>query len=306
MIFSFWLGNHNKMGQRSLEDVIGIIGHQLKALGHEAVWQPDNAQFILGESGYNIIVEGFTDAVVDCIARGYNSGARFICIGSEEPTPLGFNHGTSKEMTDRQECFPRAAPYLDGILSLVPGRHVTDWYSQYAPTAPIELGYAPTLVRKETVREPAFDFGFYGTMSKRRMRLLKKLANATNRPHAIRVMMDFGTQVERDRAMQEAKVIVQIRKHDEMGLVSSSRCNTALCIGRPVVAEPHELAKPWDEVVKFARTDDEFIYMALAMRGAWRGVHSDQFAKFREKFSPEYCIGAPLRAIGVLEQRLAA
>jgi hypothetical protein len=51
--------------------------------------------------------------------------------------------------------------------------------------------------------------------------------------------------------------------------------------------------------VKFARTDDEFIYMALAMRGAWRGIHTDQFAKFKTKFTPEYCVGAALRQIGL-------
>lgn len=300
MKFLFWLGNHSKMGQRSLEDVIGIVGHQMRALGHEAIWQPDNTQFITRQTGYNVLVEGFNDEVVKVIADAHGRDARFICLATEEPTEKGFNHGTQKEMVQRQIDFVKIAPYLDGILHLVPGQNVTDWYAQHAPTAYIELGYANTLVRQETLRDPPFDFGFYGTMSRRRERLLKKLARATNKNKAVRVVSDFSTQTDRDKAMQEAKIVVQIRKFDEMGLVSSSRCNTGLCLGRPVVGEPHELAKPWDEVVKFAKTDDEFIDIAMMMRGAWRGVHADQFAKFKKKFTPRMCIGDPLVKIGVI------
>lgn len=244
-------------------------------------------------------MEGFTDAVVEIVRDAYEHNARFICIATEEPTDKGFNHGTSQEMTQRQWDFVKAAPYLDAILHLVPGQRITDWYAQHAPAAYVELGYAPTLMRQETQREPAFDFGFYGSVSPRRERLLKKLAKASGKHHAVRVVADFKTQVERDKAMQEAKVLIQIRKFDEMGLVSSSRCNTALCLRRPVVAEPHELAKPWDEVVKFARADDEFIFMALAMRSMWRNIHYDQFTKFKERFPPEVCIGDPLRRVGI-------
>ena len=276
------------------------------ALGHKVCWDPENKNFVTREIGYNIIIEGFTDAVVDIIRDAHEHGARFICVATEEPTDKGFNHGTSKEMTERQWKFVEAAPYLDAILHLVPGQRVTDWYAQHAPSAYVELGYAPTLMRQETQREPAYDFGFYGTMSKRRESLLKKLAKASGKRNAVRVVADFATQVDRDKAMQEAKVIVQIRKFDEMGLVSSSRCNTALCLRRPVVAEPHELAKPWDEVVKFARTDDDFIQLALMSRGMWRNIHFDQFTKFKEKFTPEVCIGDPLRRVGITRQAARA
>ncbi len=296
MIFNFFLSNHTPAGQRSLEDVISIVGHQLIALGHKAMWDPKNDDLITA-GGVNIIVEGFNDNVVDFVAHWHAKGARFICLATEEPTAVGFNHQATGEMAKRQVDFVKAAPYLDAIWHLVPGQTVTDWYTQHAPSAYVELGYAKTLVRSETQREPAYDFGFYGTMSKRRERLLKKLAQAAGKNKAVRVMADFGTQVDRDRAMQEAKIVVQIRKFDEMGLVSSSRCNTALCLGRPVVAEPHELARPWDEVVKFARTDEEFITLALASRGAWRGIHAGQFDRFKAKFTPEVCVGPALKLL---------
>ena len=316
--FQFSLFNHTPAGKRSLEDVIGIVGHQLIALGHKARWpkaeeERDVARnvfhldAITSRVGMNIIVEGFNEKIVEMLANVHAQGARFICLATEEPVEgKGFNHGIQREMRERQEAFVLAAPYLDGILSLVPGKHVTDWYGQYAPTAAVELGYARTLVRQETQREPTYDFGFYGTLSPRRKRLLQKLGRACLNPRSVKVVADFSTQVSRDRAMQEAKVIVQVRKFDAMGLVSSSRCNTALCLGRPVVAEPHALAHPWDEVVKFAQTDDEFVGLALAVRAAWRGIHADQFARFRERFTPEFCLGEPLRAIGITASQQCA
>lgn len=304
MEFLFNMCNHTKLGQRSLEDVIGIVGHQLRALGHTAIWDPENKAFLPADRGYNVIVEGFTPGVVEVMRLGHAQGARFICLATEEPTPNGFNWGTQPEMKMRQELFPAAAPYLDAIWHLVPGQHVTDWYSQFAPTAYVELGYAPSLVRPQ-FRAPKYDFGFYGSMSPRRYKWLKKLARRSNSPHAVRIMSDFKTQHERDLAMQEAKVIVQLRKFDKMGLVSSSRCNTALCLGRPVVAEPHELSKPWDEVIVFAHEKGAFINLCMAVLGDWKNVHEMQMWRFKEKFPPQFCVG---RAVEILSeaQRKAA
>lgn len=303
MRFLFNMMNHNLMGQRSLEDVIGIVGHQLRALGHEAIWDPRNAALLTGEGTMNVLVEGFTEQTVEVIRENYEKGARFICLATEEPTPKGFNHGTQPEMVRRQECFPLAAKYFEGVLTLVPGKHVTDWFSQFSPTAPIELGYAPKLVRPAgATREPHYDFGFYGSLSPRRLKILKKLANLTGKQNAIRVVADFSTQVERDVGMMDAKVILQVRKFEQMGLVSSSRCNTSLCIGRPVLAEPHDLSKPWDEVVTFAKTMEHFYSMALMMRSNWRSAHAAQFERFKTIMNPQWCIGDALEKIGLLDR----
>src|SRR6185503_12323273 len=207
--------NHNPQGQRSLEDVIGIIGHQLRELGHTAVWDKKNDQFLARDTGINIIVKGFT-------------------------------HGVDPEMIMRQRMFPEAARYCEGIIHLVPGKRVTDWYGQFAPAAYTELGFARTLVRLSP-QEPVYDFGFFGSVSRRRMGILNKLAKRSGRKDAVRYIGDFPDQETRDRQIREARVVVQLRKVDAMGLVSSSRCNTALCVGRPVIAEPHELSAPWDQ-----------------------------------------------------------
>lgn len=302
MQFLFTLCNHNDAGQRSLEDVIGIFGHQLRALGHEAVWVPTQRdKFLTREAGINVVVEGFTDWSVSWMSEAAGRGARFVILATEEPTDQGFNHGQSPEMIQRQKKFPEAARHAEAILHLVPGERVNAWYSQFAPSAYVELGYAPSLVRSPDGKEPEYDYGFFGSLSRRRLKILRRLARTVpGHQKAVRIEATFPTQAERDRVMRQAKVIVQIRKDDRMGLVSSSRCNTALHLGRPVVAEPHDLSRPWDEVIKFSPSLDAFYNDCLMARSAWRGVHAAQMAKFREKMSPEICVGRPLRQVGVL------
>jgi hypothetical protein len=292
--------NHSELGQRSLEDVIGIWGHQCRALGHEVIWDTKNVGFLMGHEGINVIVEGFVPQHAMILGEAVKRGARFVMLATEEPTERGFNHGTQVEMIKRQKDFHLAAPFFEGILYLVPGKYTHDFYNQFCPSEYVDLGYAPTLVRNHRIT-PTYDFGFYGSLTQRRYKLLKRLAKRIGSDKAVKIVADFKTQEERDKLMSEAKVILQIRKFDSMGLVSSSRCNTALSIGRPVLAEPHNLSKPWDEVVRFTDTTEGFLNVALIMRGMWKEIWADQFAKFKEKFSPQFCVGDQLEKIGVLD-----
>lgn len=320
MYFFANLWNHTATGQRSIEDIIGIVGKSLIALGHDAVWDPSKSveaapTFITADTGINIIVEGFRQQHVETLAKARAGGCRFLMLATEEPTPTGFNHGITKEaqsnpllrsmqqeMVARQEIFPEAAKYCEGILHLVPGKHVTDWYSQFAPAAYAELGYAPLLFRPKQFLIPTFDFGFYGSLTPRRQVVLSNLARAIKKPieRAVVVVSDFKSQRDRDALMGKAKVLLQIRKVEAMGLVSSSRCNTALMIGRPVVAEPHDLSKPWDEVIDFPATPAEFVENAIAARDNWRELHAKQLERFKQAFPPERCVGEPLQEIGIL------
>lgn len=311
MNFSFFTTPHHEYGQRSLEDVIGIFGHQLRALGHVALNDPRNANwetaFVKTESDWmNVFVEGFTPSWIEVMRRFKLAGARMMILATEEPTPKGFNWGRDREMRMRQELFPQAAQYCEGILHLVPGKHVTDWYSQFAPAAQAELGYAPKLERADLQFRPDYEFGFYGSVTPRRKKLLKELANLSGSVKGVRVIGDFRSQAERDREMRRAKVIIQIRKFEEMGLVSSSRCNTALMIGRPVVAEPHDLVKPWNEVIDFPDTKQQFLSQALFARASWYHLWRTQLERFKAKMSPAFCVGDPLRQIGILDRARAA
>ncbi len=308
MRFLFNLLNHNKLGQSSLEDPIGIVAHQLRALGHYAAWDPKNESLYPAGEGINIIVEGFTKDSVNFMKNAHEHGCRFIIIATEEPTNTGgFNHSTidnDREMYQRQQMFPEAAKYASGIFYLVPGDHVGKWYNQFAPSAYVELGYARTMFRNPIPdSKRVHDFGFFGSLTRRRLTILKKIARAIGTEKAVLVESSFPTQKIRDDKMQTCKVILQIRKNEKMGLVSSSRCNTALNLGCAVFAEPHELSDPWDKIVRFSHHDPwndtrNFCADAVLVRTAWKGIHAAQYDKFRTRLTPEFCIGRAFKEIG--------
>lgn len=270
-------------------------------MGHQAEWRPNNDQLITGPNEINVMVEGFTHGAIEFMRHYYEQGARFLILATEEPTPHGFNHGIDQEMRMRQKNFPDAAKYAEAIWYLVPGKYTHDWYNQHCPAHYVELGYAPSLVRFDNSVEPQYEFGFYGSLTRRRMSILKRLAKKTRVEKAVRLMGDFKSQEERDKTMRQAKVIILVRKFDKMGLVSSSRCNTALCIGRPVIGEPHDLSDEWEGIVRFSNSLEAFYNEALIYKSAWRGLHAAQFDKFRHKLTPELCVGRAFEATRLRE-----
>lgn len=294
MIFRFSTFNHCPQGKIIVEDITAIMGAQMSMLGH-AVSFTEKPEFI--GDGYNLVLESFADDpnTIALIAKAHADGKRFIFVATEEPTPSGFNHGLDPAMIDRQNAFVEAAKYCSGILHLVPGEHVTSWYSKLAPAAHSELGHAHALDDFEKT-EPDHDFGFYGKMTWRREKMLDRIERTTGNPVLKITSLDLPRK-RRDEIMGHARVILQIRANEEWGMVSSTRCATALFMGRPVVGEPHPYQKPWDDVVDFAPSVEQFFAMALATRLQWRKVHRRQLAKFRTRLTPDICIGAPLRTI---------
>lgn len=297
MKFLFNAFNHCPDGQRAVGDLSFILGHQIMALGHEVEWS--NADFIPASEGYNVIFESFADPrfpAFPLIAERHRDGCRFLYIATEKPGLGAFNNAADDMgMVDRIRAFPGAARFCDGILHLVPGNDVTQWYSYHAPSAYAELGYSPGLVR-ESATEPEYDFGFFGKRTLRRMAILEELAKRGS----VIAVHDFRPREERDCAMQRAKVIVQIREFDGTPIVSSSRCNTALSIGRPVVAEPHGFCGQWVGVIQIAESIEAFYDYAVLASEHWRDLHAAQFARFKEAFPPELCVGSPLKQIGII------
>lgn len=295
MLLRFHDFNHCPQGKNAVADIITIMSAQLEALGHRVAEPGD---FLIGR-GLNLVLESFAEEdYLQRIAAAHGRGARFLFVATELPTEVGFNGGTDPGMICRQQVFPEAARYAEGILHLVAGADVTRWYSQHAPSAYAELGYAPSLVRDTVDEDPDYDFCFFGQASGRREVILSRLAMLGRTLVIDRLWL---SQKERDRQARRAKVVVQLLATDEVGYPSSTRCAMSICrIGRPVVAEPHSAPGGWDSVVHFSSSMDAFYRDARSMaRGDWRSERNLQLAALEATFPPDACLGRALREIGV-------
>ena len=299
MIFSFSTFNHCPQGKIIVEDITATMGNQMIALGHHASWTTDPV-FVPREAGYNVILESFADdpRTLEEIGHAHAVGCRFLYVATEEPGDKGFNSGLDPAMIDRQNAFAAAARYCDGILHLIPGEHVNRWYAQHAPAAYAELGYAPGMVPADDV-EPDYDFGFYGKMTWRREQIIWTLEAMTKKP-VIQLTTFWTPRAERDALMRKAKVILQVRANLETQWVSSTRCAASLHFGRPVVAEPHDVRGPWEDIVPFSASIEAFYGDAIAMAANWRSAYFGQLDNFATKLPADHCIGRPLRELGII------
>ena len=258
-----------------LRDAITIIGNQLYALGHRASYVGPNAPFIGGDLGYNVVVGGFADAMGEKISTSHGNGARFLYL-----------------VTGRPPAFPPPlVRCFDAALSM--GLNAGTRWTR--PVANIELGYAPTLMKLSPAAVPQYDVGFFGAMSRRRQKILKKMHQKINV-----LIVDGADQKMRDDAIYKVKIVLQLREIDDVPEpVSASECNTAMCLGRPVLADSHARTNAWGEIVNITSSMDDFYAECRAMvNGRWRDDYTQQFTKFA-KLTSEVCLGEPLRKIGI-------
>lgn len=298
MKFNFMTFNHGPQGRIIIEDIAEVMRRQMRSLGHDMIYSPDDPTFFT--DAVNIVVESFADnpRTVERMAEAVSFGCKILILATEEPTDNGFNHGLDPAMIERQNAFPNAANFAHGILHLVPGQHVSDWYGALLPSAHYELGWGQPTYESPDDIVPDHDFGFFGKMTWRREKMLAQFEQLTGGPVLRLTTLDVPRH-ERDTIMRRAKVILQIKGNDQWGVVSSTRCASALMFGRPVIAEPHDYDQPWFNVVHFSPTIDRFFVDAMAARQHWRQLHATQHARFKSELSPMRCLGWALKKIGV-------
>lgn len=294
MQFQFNTFNITGLGRVAMQDIFSNICRQMEALGHEAFWTDDG--FAHGDDAYVILTEGFFDTHLEVMKQAAESGVKFIIMGTEAPSKDGFNGGLTEELRVRQKTFYKAAEYAVAIWCTI--LNSVEWYSQFGkPAAFLDLGYAPASVRHPT--NPAgldHDYGFFGSITERRYKMLENFARSRVDGHKARVRaVSFDTVENRDSAMSRCRVVLQIRAHEKMAMLSTSRCSTALHIGRPVIAENHLDPGPWAEIIEFAHPDI-FILKAARMHARWQEAHAEQFERFKRLLPPEACVGKTIAA----------
>lgn len=207
------------------------------------------------------------------------AGYQLIVVLTEEPTlvsteGLVWNYNTIEGWVRRAEDFVRTAPHLIAAWCYVVGSAAR--ISKWVRAADIDAAYGPrfsrSLLRNE---DPVNDFCFFGRLTERRARIIEELRCGG---HSVDVIPHNSTLVQRDARIPMAKVVLDIKQEHWWQVASGMRYVTALCRGRPVIAEgrDHPSAETWNRVVHFVGPDKGFIVAARAMLQDWKTVWETQ------------------------------
>ena len=288
MHFRFFLGNHSEIGRKSLEDVIHALGAQILDLGHTA----DRSDTAVRPDAINVICEGFTEIESERIVEMCRQGIRIVLVCTESIANNSLNNFQRDDYRSRYEHLLLVAPYVDAIWCLVPG--TADRLRDLNRNAvDVELGYSPRR-RRDLVARPEYDFGFFGSVTPYRGTTMQEFGRRGLR---VFVMRNFAPPDERDRAIANCKAVLHIKATKNWKIVSSSRCSTALHIGRPVVSQPVASRSIWKQIVRFSKSHDAFYDDAVRVMRDWRTHWERQIDAYQRLLSAEKCLGPAVDAL---------
>lgn len=324
----FWFTgfNHSLGGRDTLIDIQNSIAGQLRDLGYSCGRDP-GMEFGTGHVAtwpfINIIFEGFHPGIVEEITRTRASGARFICIMTEQPGKRGFNDVPDQDMIFRQRFFKQAAPLMDAIWCLVPGSEI--WAKRMNRwSVHMETGFSTMrrqLLEPFARATPIYDVAFYGGMTQRRHNILQALRDrgiSTLTPPELLVVNDaklfagspgatsvsemYANLEHRNRVVAMCKCVVELKPNPKREYPSSTRLNVGLHVGRACVVEKHPIDTAWKRVVDFADSYEDFFVRVAAVCADPTAAYTRQMAAFQDVLSADNCVGKAMRETQIIER----
>ena len=274
--FNFVLSADAQAGDQvdDMRDQIEVLGHEFTVSRGEWIEPPS----------FNLFCEGVSDASADRVAALGQAGYQLIVLVTEKPTlvtheGLIWNYHTgSVAWNDRAEIFVATAPNFISAWCYAP--RAAAKVRRFIPNAvDIDVAWGKRFLVAKPHEKPRYDFGFFGGLTPRRERVLNHIAK---RGHSVDVIPHSTPLAVRDSRVANSKVVIEPKQYHWWDLASPIRYMTALCHGRPVVAEARsrEAQGRWAKVVSFA-PEHAFYETAAAALGHWQELHRRQTAAFK-------------------------
>ena len=294
--FEGWQGGMGGLARQSLSfsdmlsadaqagDQVDDLRDQIEAHGHTFTTTRGN---FLPPPVYNIFAEGTLETLkhparVHEMAR---AGYGLIALITEEPTlvtteGLCWNYMTTGTWEHRADLFVEIAPALSAAWCYVPGGAAI-MRRFVAVAADIDMAWGQRFNRRRPLPVPHFDFCFFGGLTPRRQRMLAEIAK---RGFKVDIIPHSSSLARRDERIPHSRIVLDIKQHHWWDLVSSVRYVTALCCGRPVVAEwrSERFRAGWEGAVRFA-PPGELIDVAADQLARWAPLYDAQVAWLRGK-----------------------
>ncbi len=238
MHFHLQLANHYFGGLYLIEDIVTPIVWGLRALGHRVTMGifpnlPERPSVVLALEFFN------RDNVTDDYLRWRaETGSRF-CMGLICTEDIDDKLVMEKpEHPHRRQNLIRVLPHFDFVWPLVPcdyGRYVEADRLSF-----LDFGYIEALRRDVPAGPRDIDVLLYGSVNDRRRKVIDELKR---RGLTVAATRGWLPDYMRDALIGRAKVVLDLKRGDEVKYTSPSRICTALHMGATVISERFDVSR---------------------------------------------------------------
>jgi hypothetical protein len=303
MHFHLQLANHYFAGLYRIDDIVSPLVWGLRTLGHRVTMGilPDLPPW----PSAVILLEYFDrDGAITEILNWKRGAAGRACLG------LVCTEDLNDALVMEDPRFPRRRanllqllPHCDFVWTIIPGG-----YEEYvAPDrlAFIDYGYVEALRREGwPAAKRDIDVLFYATINDRRRKLYEALEKQGLRVAATR---GYLPDYVRYNLMSRSRLVLDVRRGDDVRFTSPSRIAAALQVGSTVVSEFFDTSRlgalyPYTQATEFAAIEERCLALARSPDVVEMGLAA------RERFKTETSMAGNLRRALALPvfQELAA
>jgi putative peptidoglycan lipid II flippase len=270
MKFHICLANHDPVGRLTLVDMIDWVSAGLKELGHSVTVSPNS----LDISAINLIWEQFYPGFAEELRQ---SKAVFGIVATEIPTGREFNHRDDGIWPLRFRLFPSVAKRAAFIWTTV--EQTVPFYSQFAPTAYLELGFSEALIPEPRQVAQDVDFFFCGLATPHRRAIIEELQRHCKVvwPSQILSKEDLSLLIAR------SKIGLSFRQSPTWPVPSPTRLGRLLMAKKGIVSETTPVVTRQSSLIPLLPPEVNLSEFALQFlrSGEWKVRAEEAFEEYR-------------------------
>jgi hypothetical protein len=268
--FHFCTANHNEKGRSTLGDMADWFEAGLLDLGHKVTFSDS----VVEKGAVNLFWENFLPGMGEAIA---GTGVTYGIIATEIPDGHAFNWRTEPYWKERFDAFSEAARGASFVWTMV--ESTVPFYSQFCPSAFMELGYSDRLIPKYQNDDPQIDFCFFGLRTPYREEIVSKLQKHARVEWPRSLLSADGVA----KLIGDSKIGLNFKQSGQWPIPSPTRLGRLLMAKRAVASEFVPVATRQGEITGLCPEDMPFHEYALdILHGDWRGRAGRAFEVYRE------------------------
>jgi len=269
--FHFCTANHNRIGRSSLVDLADWFESGLLDLGHKVTFSDNHVE----TGAINVFWECFTPRLGKEITK---AGVVYGIVATEIPDGYAFNWQREPEWKARFDSFHVVANRASFIWTM--GESTLPFYSEFCPTAYMELGFSERLIPDYIDQTPEHDFCFFGQRTPYREEVVGKLRKYAK----VEWPESFLSREGVGRLIGTSKIGLNFKQSQRWPVPSPTRLGRLMMAKRGVAAEFVQVATRQGELVGLCpETSDFSVYALGTLNSDWKHRANEVFENYRSE-----------------------